>query len=257
MPSSQIAVQLYTLRDFTKTPADIARTFARVKKLGYDAVQCSALGPIEPAELAKILRNEGLACAATHIGMDAMRDQTQQVIDNHALWGCHWTAIGGWGWKDADAAAWKQFALDYSAIAAKFKGSGLSIGYHNHSHELVKFAGSPDTALDIILKNASSDVWFEIDTYWITHGGGDPAAWIDKVAGRIPCVHFKDMGITHERHQKMREVGEGNLNWPRIIESCRKAGVQWYIVEQDDCDGADPFECVERSLKNLKALGVS
>ena len=43
-----IGAQLYTLREYTKTPADIAKTFARVKKMGYNGVQCSALGPIDP-----------------------------------------------------------------------------------------------------------------------------------------------------------------------------------------------------------------
>jgi len=66
-----LAAQLYTLRDFTKTPADIAKTLARVRKLGYLGVQVSALGPIDPKELAKILNNEGLACVATHVGIDA------------------------------------------------------------------------------------------------------------------------------------------------------------------------------------------
>ena len=42
-----IGAQLYTLREFTKTPADIAKTMARVKKMGYNGVQCSALGPID------------------------------------------------------------------------------------------------------------------------------------------------------------------------------------------------------------------
>jgi hypothetical protein len=57
-----LAAQMYTLRDFTKTPADIAATLGKVKKMGYGAVQLSALGPIDSKELAKILHNEGLVC---------------------------------------------------------------------------------------------------------------------------------------------------------------------------------------------------
>jgi len=251
---SQIALQLYTLRDFTKTPADIASTIKRVRKIGYEAVQASALGPIEPKELAKIFQNEGVTCCATHGGMDAMRDNTQEIIDNHKLWGCELTAIGGWGWKDVDARAWKNFAIDNSSIAAKFKGSGVSIGYHNHSHEMIKYDGQ--TAMDILIDNLSRDVWMEIDTYWITHGGGDPAQWIAKCAGRIPAVHLKDMGISADLKPQMREVGEGNLNFPAIIDAARKAGAKWFIVEQDTCNGDDPFACVERSLNNLHALGL-
>ena len=55
-----LAAQLYTLREFTKTPKDIAETMKKVKQIGYDAVQISALGPIDPKELAAILDGEGL-----------------------------------------------------------------------------------------------------------------------------------------------------------------------------------------------------
>lgn len=253
--ASQIALQLYTLRDFTKTPTDIAKTLARVKKIGYDAVQSSALGPIDPGELAKIFKNEGLTCCATHIGLDKMRDHPMQVIENHKLWGCQYTAIGGFFPKEnLGPDLWANFASEYSKIASAFNGSGIKIGYHNHSHELVRYGKK--TALDILIEKCSPDIWFEIDTYWITHGGGDPVSWIEKVAGRIPCVHLKDMGINEDRQQQMREVGEGNLNFPRIIDACRRAGTQWFIIEQDNCNGQDPFECAERSLKNLKELGV-
>ena len=77
--ASQIAVQMYTLREFTKTPADIASTLKRVKKMGYDVVQLSALGKIDPNELANILKGEGLTCCATHISKDRMRDEPQAV----------------------------------------------------------------------------------------------------------------------------------------------------------------------------------
>ena len=254
MPASQIAAQLYTLREHTKTPADIAKTLKRVKQIGYDAVQCSALGKIEPKELADILQGEGLTCCATHVSPDRLKNETQAVIDEHKLWGCQYTAIGGFHPKEPKVEDWQSFAVDYSTTDRKFAGSGLSIGYHNHSHELARFGGK--TALQLLLDEFSKDVWFEIDTYWITHGGGDPAAWIDKVAGRIPCLHLKDMAITPQREQRMAEVGEGNLNWPAILKASKAAGVKWYIVEQDDTYGADPFECLATSLRNLRSMGL-
>ncbi|MBC7783985.1 MAG: sugar phosphate isomerase/epimerase [Burkholderiales bacterium] len=250
--ASQIACQLYTLREFTKTPADIAKTLARVKKIGYDAVQVSALGPIDPNELAKLLKNEGLACCATHTSIERLRDNAQEIIDQHKLWGCSYAALGYHA--VASAAGWTDFAKEFSQMAARLAAGGINLGYHNHSRELIRYDGL--TGLEIFFKNSSKDVWMEIDTYWIAYGGGDPAAWIEKVSGRIPCVHLKDLGIDADGKQQMREVGDGNLNWPRIIHACRKAGVKWYIIEQDNCNGSDHFDCIERSLKNLRAMGV-
>lgn len=253
MPQSRLAAQLYTLRDFTKTPADIAATLRRVKRMGYDAVQASALGKIDPKELAAIFQGEGLTCCATHVPLDRMTGDAQAVIEEHRLWGCRYTAVGGFFPKNPTADDWRGFAQSYSEVARKFRGSGVEIGYHNHSHELARFGEK--TALQILLDELDSSVWWEIDTYWIAHGGADPIQWISKVAGRIPCVHLKDMAITPERQQLMAEVGEGNLNWPGILQACRGAGVQWYIVEQDICQ-RDPFESLEISLKNLKGMGV-
>jgi sugar phosphate isomerase/epimerase len=255
MPS-QIACQMYTLREYTKTPADVAKTLSRVKKLGYDAIQSSAMAPMDAKELAKILHDNDLKCVVTHISKDRMRDDTQRVIEEHKLWGCQYTAIGGFFPKEAfTKALWQGFADEYNLIASKFAGSGVSIGYHNHSHELARLEDAPTTPLAMLVEKLSKDVWFEIDTYWIAHGGADPIAWINKVAGRIPCVHLKDMAIKPSREQYMAEVGVGNLNWPGIIEACRKAGVKWYIVEQDTCY-RDPFDSLKTSLENLKGMGV-
>lgn len=254
-----IAAQLYTLREFTKTPADIARTFKRVKEIGYNAVQCSALGPIEAKELKQILDDTGLVCCATHVGLDRLRDHTQAVIDDHALWGCAYTAVGGFFPKadDFSHATWSKFISDYNAIARKFAGSGVSIGYHNHSHELARVSAEPKapTAWSMLLSGLSRDVWIEVDTYWIQHGGGDPAYWIDQVTGRIPCVHLKDLAMKSDRTQMMAEVGQGNLNWTAILAACRRAGVKWYIIEQDVCP-RDPFDCLKVSFENVRAMGV-
>jgi sugar phosphate isomerase/epimerase len=255
MTAPRIALQMYTLRDFTKTPADIVSTLKRVKKIGYNAVQLSALGKIDPKELADILKSEGLACCATHIGMDRMKNEAQAVIDEHKLWGCEYTAIGGFGWKENTLDKWNNFIREYSEIARNLSKQGLQIGYHNHSHELVKMEGK--TLMDRLFEGLDKGVWFEIDTYWIQHGGANPIEWIRKVSGRIPCAHYKDFGMLLEnRTQIMEAVGEGNLNWAGIIEASKLAGVKWAIVEQDNCNGKDPFDCIAVSLRNLQKLGL-
>ena len=70
MPETCIAAQLYTLREYLKTPEDIARTLPKVAALGYRAVQLSALGPIDTRELKQILDREGLTVCATHVSFD-------------------------------------------------------------------------------------------------------------------------------------------------------------------------------------------
>jgi sugar phosphate isomerase/epimerase len=246
----KIAAQLYTLRDFTKNLTDFAKTMQRVRALGYTAVQVSAIGPIPAADVARVLKDQGLTCCATHASLDQIKNSAH-LIDELHLWDCKYTAIGGFFPKDPTTADWHRFADDFNHAAAPYAAAGIRVGYHNHSHEFARFDGQ--TALQILLDRLDPAIFFEIDTYWITHGGADPAHWIRKVANRIPCLHLKDMGIRFPREQYMMEVGEGNLNWPAILQAARAANVEWYIVEQDTCY-RDPFESLGISLKNLQAM---
>ncbi|HEY1683727.1 MAG TPA: sugar phosphate isomerase/epimerase [Tepidisphaeraceae bacterium] len=253
MANAVLGAQLYTLREFMKTPADIAKSLKKVRQMGYQTVQVSGIGPIDPKELKKILDGEGLKCVVTHVALDRMKNETQKVIDDHQLWGCKYTAVGGFFPTQAGKQDWINWATDYNDVGKKLAAGGLQLGYHNHSHELTHYDGKP--ALQIMLDHFSPQIWMEIDTYWIQHGGGDPVAWINKVAGRLPCVHLKDMAITLQREQQMAEVGEGNMNWPAILDACKKAGVEWYLVEQDICQ-RDPFESLAMSYRNLHAMGL-
>jgi len=245
---------MYTLRDFTKTPADIARTMSKVKSIGYNAVQLSALGPIETPELVKILDGEGLEVCATHVSFERMRDETQSVIDEHRMLGCKYPAIGGLPAAYRNEEGYKKFAVEASEVGKRLSEGGLTFGYHNHSFEMERFGGR--TGLDILYSESDPRYFTaEIDTYWIQHGGGDPAAWITKLSGRIPLLHLKDMTVNSKMEQLMAEVGEGNLNWPAILDASAKAGVIWYIIEQDVCQ-RDPFESLAISLRNLRAMGI-
>lgn len=253
--ASSIGAQMYTLREHLKTPSDIAATCKRVKEMGYDAIQVSAFGKIETDELAKILKDNGLVCAATHVSLDVMKD-VNQCVEYHKALGCSLPAIGGWRAEQNTEQSFIDFAKEYSEIGAALKEHGLSVGYHNHSRELAFVDDAKRRQLDILIEESDDNVWFEVDTYWIAHGGGDPAAWLSKCGKRCPAIHVKDMQITTDQEQKMCEVGAGNLNWPAILDASKKCDVQWYLVERDRGD-LDPFESLKISLDNLKAMGLN
>jgi len=259
--SSLLAVQLYTLRDFCKTPADIAQTLKKVRALGYQAVQLSALGPIDPAELRALLDQDGLTACATHTAFEKMRDTPDAVLAEHKILGCSYTAVGAMpqDYRALGAAGYTKFAKDASAVAKRLKEGGLTFGYHNHSFEMERYGGR--TGLEILYAESDPAVFTaELDTYWIAHGGGDPAQWIHNLKGRLPLVHLKDMAMRNNEgqwhpEQLMAEVGEGNLNWPEILKACHESGVKWYIVEQDTCQ-RDPFESLAISFRNLAKMGI-
>ncbi|KKL55178.1 hypothetical protein LCGC14_2258010 [marine sediment metagenome] len=255
MAETVLAAQMYTLREFTKTPADIATTLAKVKAIGYDAIQISAFGPIDPAELARMLRGEGLIVASTHTAWARFEGELDKVIEEHRMWGCSHPAIGGMPGEYRNAEGIVKFAPLAEQVGRKLAEAGMDFSYHNHNFELRRTRGK--TWLDILYDSSDPQyVKAEIDTYWIQAGGGDPAEWIRKVAGRIPVLHLKDMTMG-EDGQRMAEIGEGNLNWPAILAAAKDAGVEWYCVEQDRCYERDPFDSLKISLENLHGMGLT
>jgi sugar phosphate isomerase/epimerase len=253
MADSHIVAQMYTLRDFTKTPAEIAATMKKVREIGYESVQLSALGPIDPTELKRILDGEGLSASSTHLSYERMRDDTEAVLDEHRIYECHHTAVGAMPAEYRNAEGFHRFAVDASEVAKKLSAGGLAFSYHNHSFEFEKFGDK--VGADILVTESDPTCFnMEIDTYWVQHGGGDPADWVRKCKGRIPLLHLKDM-TSRGGETLMAEVGEGNLNWSAILSSAKDAGVEWYIIEQDTCQRS-PFESLAISLRNLQAMGI-
>jgi len=257
MTQPVLAAQLYTIRDFTKTVADLAESLKKVQAIGYTAVQVSAIGPIPHDEVKKITDDLGLTICNTHISYDLLWNDLNAVIDQHNLWECKHVAIGSMPgpYREIGEEGIRRFAAEASEGGEKLHAAGLTFSYHNHSFEFVRYNGR--SGLEILYSESDSRyLQAEIDTYWIQHGGGDPADWIRQMDQRMPVVHLKDMVINPPREQQMAEVGEGNLNWPAILQACHDVGVEWYAVEQDICQ-RDPFESLEISYNNLKGMGLS
>jgi sugar phosphate isomerase/epimerase len=256
MPHSVLAAQLYTVRESTQTADDFAASMKKIRETGYAAVQISAIGPIPDAKVKAIIDDLGLAICNTHVRpSSALWDDLDTVIEQHLTWDCKHVAIGGMPspFREEGEVGFERFAEEASRIGEKLHAAGLTFSYHNHSFEFVRFGER--TGLDIIYEESDPRyLQAEIDTYWVQHGGGDPAAWISRMKHRMPVVHLKDM-VMVEDEQAMAEVGEGNLNWPAILQACQDAEVEWYAVEQDICQ-RDPFDSLRISYENLRGMGV-
>lgn len=256
MSEPTVGAQLYTLRDYLKDLQGVRETLERVAEIGYTAIQISGFGPVDMAEVAKICRDNDLDVAATHIGWDRCRNELDGLIEEHKTLDCQHPAIGGLPGEYRSVEGVQRFIDELGPIAEKLRAAGMDFSYHNHNHELAHYDGKP--WLQRLYSQAPGKLLkAEIDTYWIQAGGGDPAQWIRRCAGREPLVHFKDMIVTPEREARFAPIGEGNLNWDAILEACREGGVQYALVEQDTCYDVDPFEAMATSYRNLVEMGLS
>ncbi len=250
MNEMSVAAQLYTLREYLKTPDEMKHTLKRVKAAGYHAVQASGIGRVEAGVFRQLADEAGLKICATHISYDRLLNELDAVVQEHAVWDCHYVGLGAMPPQYRESReGYLAFAAECGEIAKKIFDRGLKFIYHNHSFEFEKFGGR--TGMELLLDNTDPETFgIELDTYWVQAGGGNPVEWIKKVKGRMEVVHLKDMAMKGFQ-QLFAEIGEGNLNWGAIIEACRETGVRWYAVEQDECR-RDPFESLAISFQYLE-----
>ena len=251
MKLTQVACQLYTLRDFCKTAEDLAQTAKKVRAIGYHAVQISGVGPIPEAEIKRIVSGEGLTICATHENGKVIVEETQKVIDRLGALGTPYTAYPypHVPLKTLDDV--KTLAAAMDKAGEKMRAAGQVLTYHNHAMEFRKIEGK--TILQHFYDLTDSrNLQGEIDTYWVAAGGGSPVEWVQRLHRRLPLLHLKDYGVGPENnHGAIMEIGNGNLNWQAIIQAAEKSGTTWYIVEQDTCPG-DPFDSVRQSFDYIK-----
>lgn len=246
----EIGAQFYTIRDFCKTTEDFALSLKKVADIGYKNVQISGTCEYDPQWLKEQLDANGLKCVLTHIAKDKLKADAAQVAKDHQVFDCDYVGLGAYGFKEEKGESMEDFLATYRPIAQTLKDNGKYFMYHNHDHEFRKDNGK--LILEQIAENVPAELMgFTLDTYWVQVGGGDPAQWIERLSGRLPCIHLKDCAY----QQKMAVVGEGNINFDRIFEKAAAAGTKYMLVEQDKCYEEDPFECLRRSYQFLKANG--
>ncbi len=246
----QIGAQFYTVRDFCKTPEGLAESLKKVADIGYKTVQISGTCPFDAHWLKEELHKNGLQCVLTHTPVPRLVGETEQVIAEHNVFGCDYIGLGWWAFDPEKNMSYEQFMETFPPIAKKMRDAGKLFMYHNHDQEFKRLDGK--LVIEKLMEDVPADwMGFTLDTFWVQAGGGDPAQWLEKLSGRIPCIHLKDYAYG----RKMAVVGEGNINFDRVFEKAEAGGTKYMLVEQDDCGGEDPFACLARSYAFLHSRG--
>ncbi len=248
----KIGAQLYTVRDFCKNLEDFSATLKKVADIGYKYVQVSGSCEFEPEWLRDELHKCGLECVLTHTPADKILSDPRQTAIDHKIYGCRYIGLG-WNAFDLKSGDTPEaFYEKYIGAAREISKNGCYFMYHNHDQEFQKYGG--ELILERLARSFKpEEMGFTLDTFWITAGGGDPAWWIEHLAGRVPCIHLKDFSYG----RKMAVVGEGNINFDRVFRCAQEAGTEYMLVEQDDCYGESPFDCLKRSYDYLVSRGFN
>ncbi|WP_427007872.1 sugar phosphate isomerase/epimerase family protein [Pseudarthrobacter sp. H2] len=281
--TATIGVQAMMLKDsFSEIGA--FETLRKVSAIGYNAVEISQI-PMTPENVAELDRSRtelGMDIAALSVAMetpkgrpgDSLAEHFDKIVDDAKRLDSRLLRIGMLPFPAMKSlGAVIDFAKQANEYAERLAEHGIGLYYHNHHIEFAKFDGK--YMLDIIAENSPA-MGMEIDVHWVQRGGLDPVRTLQKYAGRTAMVHLKDyrigelpesafglldsgdiMGFMTEFKNVVQfaEVGEGNLDFPSIIDAAQAAGAEYLLVEQDELYGRTVWEALQTSYDNLVAMG--
>ncbi|EFM09547.1 Xylose isomerase domain protein TIM barrel [Paenibacillus curdlanolyticus YK9] len=249
-----IGIQMYTLRD--RAENDFIGTIREVAELGYQAIEFAGFFNTSSSDVKKVLEETGLKAPSAHIGLQ-------------------WTESEDEMWKafDEQIAFAKEIGLQYivtpwaplpenpnqedvdklagilKQASTKVKAAGMTYGYHNHDFELKLVDGVP--LIDRLLQQLTPDELIaEFDLGWVHIGGGAPADYISRYAGRVPLAHFKDFGD----HRSDTEIGAGLVNFQPVLAIAEQSGIEYFIVEQEQFQSSS-LESAKISLEYFRKKG--
>ena len=282
----KIGLQLFTLRD--QLAKDATSTLAKVAAVGYQEVETfydfssgdGKFWGLTPKALNAVLQQYKLSTPSGHYQLNdyltrgnGKADALQPQIELATALGQQYFIVpvlplGLWD-KKLTSADYGFMASQLNKAGEACKKANLRIGYHNHYWEFKQLADTKQTGYDILLKETDPNlVSFELDLFWAVKSGKDPVSIFKEAPGRFVSWHVKDMdkknttsltGAGTENKTSMQllsgvsfaEVGTGSIDFRKIFDQAKLAGVKHLFVEQDKIT-INPYVSITKSYQYVK-----
>jgi sugar phosphate isomerase/epimerase len=256
-----LGVQLYTFRG--AMPKDVPGTLRKVHDLGFREVEMAGTYGMSAADFKTQLDSARLTATSMHVAYEMFRDSLDKVLADAKTLGVKFV---GTAWiphpdgKPLSPALAREVAANFTKWGRAAKQQGAQFFYHAHGYEFVPDARGT-TPMDILMAQTDPDaVKYEMDVFWISRPGADPAAWLRKYPTRWRLLHLKDMKQgtptnvnTGSANPDSTEVpvGTGQIDYRAVLKAAQEIGAQEYYVEDET---AAPFTTVPKSIAWLEQV---
>ena len=256
-----IGLQMYSLRFYSQTNA-LAKV-DKARELGFRAIEGGAPNRMAAPEFLKMLEERGMKLISTGTDYARLKNDPDAVVAQAKALGakyvmCAWIPHEKGKFSEKNA---REAAQVFNAAGEKFRKAGITFTYHCHGYEFQpRETGNGDgTLFDLIVGETKPEfVSFEIDVFWAAQGGADPAKLIEKHGSRFKLMHVKDLrkgaainSMGGAPDEDSVAMGEGQIDWPAVLKSARKAGVEYYFIEDE---AKNAVEQIPRSLRYLESV---
>ena len=241
----RIALQLYTLRALE---GGLPTSLRRVGATAFDGIEFAGFGETSPDEAATVLEECGLEAAAAHVGINALESDPDGEAETWAALDCDRVVVPHLDDGHFESvAAVRETATRLSELAERLADRGLELSYHNHDDEFVALETDDRCAFELLIDETDDSLSIELDVGWATAAGCDPVALLERLEGRVPLVHLKDVA-----DGRPVELSDGEVDVDACAAAARDAGTEWLIYEHDE--PSDPVTSLERGARTLDGM---
>ena len=191
----EFGLQLHSIRDHFTTPEDTRESFRRMREYGYSHAQTAGTYSYMPAEAFRALADDsGIELMGTHCKWELFCNEVERMLRYHKALGVSYAGIG---YMPRAIRQSKESILSFidrfNEIAKSYVDEGFrALTYHHHSFEFMRI--DEKTMMDYLIEGLDPRYTaFVVDTFWAQVGGEDVRAFIERLKGRIACVHLKDL----------------------------------------------------------------
>lgn len=251
-----VGIQLYSLRNQFKE--DVPKTLELINSWGITIIEGgdNTYGMPE-ASFIELLENNNLKTASVGTNLEELRDNPQETIRRAKTFGANY-AMCAWIPHDRD-----NFTIEdvkntikiFNEAGKLLNDNGVHLVYHPHGYEFRPYQNG--TLFDYMAQNAIN-FDFEMDVYWVVHGGEDPMALFEKYPTKFKLMHLKDMrkgtignDTGHGDVEDNVVLGTGMINIKTLVAKGRELGVDYLFIEDESSRVVDQ---VPASLTFLKSL---
>lgn len=237
-----IGLQLYSVRH--EAEKDFIGTIKKVAETGFTEVEFAGYYGYSAKDMKEILDGFGLKAVSSHC--DALGNIYGE-IDYLNKVGAANIVVPHNPFENREAVL--RLAEEMNKAGKIYKENGLTLGYHNHSHEFAADE-SGETLYDIFFQNTDPQyVSMQMDVCWVKVAGYSPLEYLKKYEGRSSTIHFKEVKTISP--YEGAAIGRGIIDFKGIYDYLGP-DIK-YIVEQEDIPG-DMWEALEESTRYLKNI---
>ena len=254
--AQEVGLQLYSLRNQFKT--DVQGTLKLINDWGITKIEGGGSYGLPMDEYKKLLKDNSLEMVSVGAGYEDLQNDIEKVVQNAKTFGakyvmCAWIPHDG---NTFDISKTKEATMVFNKAGKRLEEEGITLAYHAHGYEFRPYEDG--TLFDYMAENATHFA-FEMDVYWVFHGGGDPLALLNRYPDKVVLLHLKDLELGvkgndtgHEDVETNVVLGTGQVDIAGVVKRAKELGVVKYMFIEDECSRV--VEQVPHSLKFLESL---